>query len=400
MVVFYLALAGSQFLATWLAEKPDLRSLQAALTLAPGNAQYRYRLGRLYWSDPRLAGEFYKSAVALNPYDSRYWFDLASAEKMLNHPNQQEYALDRAVRAAPTSLNVALEAANIYWSLGENDKALQEFRVILQNDPAHSSAALQDCWKIRPDTDYLLQNIVPLDAGSLSQFLSLLIANNRRPDAAKVWQEMAAVHFPVEARHIFGYIHYLVDQRDVEQARLVWRQAGDLAGLSAYQPSAENQVVNGDFSLPMLNGGFDWLYEQSPAVSLALDSAQFHSGHRSLAIMFDTGGARHVGIRQLIPAKPNAEYEFSAFFKTGELQGAGAATFVIQDAFSGNPYFVSDDLKDTDFWKPVEGRFSTSADATLLVLQIQCFPPNDAMHGTLWIDGVRLRETQPEKAVR
>ena len=51
---------------------------------------------------------------------------------------------------------------------------------------------------------------------------------------------MAQLHEPVEARHVFEYIRYLIGQREIDQARLVWQQSAGLCGLSAYQPSAGN----------------------------------------------------------------------------------------------------------------------------------------------------------------
>ena len=394
-VVIYLALAGSQYLATWRVQQPDLPSLRKAVALAPGNAEYRYRLGRYYLlaeANPLAARQAYRFAVALDPHEARYWFELASADLLLGDTDQQKDALEQAIHAAPTSPRVAWEAANFYWSRGDDARALQEFRVVLENDPAQAGTALKYCWKIRPDADALLQDVIPHDAGSLSLFLDFLIAGNNRQDAAKVWKQIVVFQRPLESRYIFTYIHYLIDQRDVAQARLVWQQAAELAGLSGYQPSSENLVVNGDFSLPMLNGGFDWLYEQLPDVTLALDSTQSHSGHRSLSIGFDSHGIEDAGIRQLIPAEPSTNYEFSAYFKARDIQGAGAPRFVVQDAFTGSLYFASDHLNEADFWKPVEGRFSTGPDAKLFVLRIQRFPPGNAIRGNLWIDGVRLVE--------
>ena len=122
-----------------------------------------------------------------------------------------------------------------------------------------------------------------------------------------------------------------------------------------YQPSPENLVVNGDFSLPVLNGGFDWLYEKSSDVSLALDATELHSGQRSLSIVFDSRGIDDIGIRQLIPVEPNTTYEFSAYFKSQGLMGAGGPRFLLADRFTGANYFASDELKDAEFWKQVRG---------------------------------------------
>jgi hypothetical protein len=181
------------------------------------------------------------------------------------------------------------------------------------------------------------------------------------------------------------------------QAQQTWRQAASLSDLSGYQAAPGNLVVNGDFSLPVLNGGFDWLYERSPDVSLALDSTELHSGHRSLSIVFDSRGIEDAGIRQLIPVEPNTKYEFSAYFKSEGLEGAGGPRFLLEDGFDSLSYYASEELKDADFWKLVSGTFTTGTDTKLLVLRIQRVPAGNPIRGKLLIGSVRL--VQQEQTV-
>jgi tetratricopeptide (TPR) repeat protein len=390
----YIALVSAQYLATRFSDKTDLASLQKAVFLEPGNAEYYHRAGLYYYysylNDPGKAAEWYRSAVALNPHRARYWFDLASAYAALGGTAPQQDALDHAVAAEPKSPQVLWEAANFHLAQGENGKALEEFRVVMQSDLNLFDAALEDCWRIEPDAKALLRDVVPANVQSLSQLLNFLIAKSDQGGAAEVWGQLVRLGTAIERQYVFRYVQFLIQQRDIRQARLVWRQAAALGDLSAYQPSAENLVVNGDFSLAMLNGGFDWLYESSPDASLALDSTEAHLGHRALLIAFDSRGTEDAGIRQYIPATPDTEYEFSSFFKTGDLQGAGGPRFVIQDAYNGAIYFAGDEMKNADFWKPVDGSFRSGQDTTLLLLRIQRFPPGNAIRGKLWIDGVRL----------
>lgn len=385
------------FLAAYFSAKPDLLSLQRAVRLQPGNADYRYRVGRyqfLVQQSPDAAVDSYRAAVARNPHQARYWFDLAAAYQLLGNADGHASALQHALEADPTTPEMAWEAANLYLVQGETDRALQEFRVVLQNDPYLPPAALQFCWRIKPDIDALLQNVVPANSGVYSAFLDFLISRKETSAAAKVWARMAQLRQPVQTGHIFDYFRYLIGQHEVEQARLVWQQAADLCGLSSYQPSPENLVVNGDFSLNVLNGGFDWLYQRSPDVSLALDPTQSHSAHRSLRITFDSRALEDAGIRQLVPVQPNTNYDFSAFFRAEDIQGAGGPRFAIQDLYTGTTYFLSEELKDADFWKEVDGSFITGPDTKLLVLRIQRVPAGSPIRGKLWIDGVRLEQAQ------
>src|ERR1700675_2110614 len=88
LVCFYLFLAGTEFVANVFASKAGLRRLRRAVFLAPGNADYRYRLGRyqaFVGGDPQSAIESLRAAVYLNPHDARYWFDLAAAYQVTGY---------------------------------------------------------------------------------------------------------------------------------------------------------------------------------------------------------------------------------------------------------------------------------------------------------------------------
>src|SRR5262249_18498881 len=96
------------------------------------------------------------------------------------------------------------------------------------------------------------------------------------------------------------------------------------------------------------------------------------------------------GLHQIIAVQPKTAYAFSAYFKSGDMEGAGGPRFVLQDTYNKVVYFESDLLKDADYWKSVDGVFTTGPDTRLLLLWIQRIPANDPMKGRLWIDGVRL----------
>jgi tetratricopeptide (TPR) repeat protein len=389
-----------EFLADHFSQELDLASLQMAARLEPGNAAYQYRLGHYFLQtqhDPETAARFFKSATTLNPYNASYWLELSRTYRRLANSDLQKDALQHALAAAPSTPEVAWEAANFYWALGDTDRALQEFRVAMERDPYLAAAALESCWRIKPDAEGLLRDVIPHNVDAYSVSLDFLISRNESAAAQRVWNRIVELQQPVEMRYVFDYVRFLIERRQVAPACQAWRQAGSLSDLSGYQPSAENLVVNGDFALPVLNGGFDWLYEKSSDVSLALDPTESPSGHRSLSILFDSRGMEDAGIRQFIPVEPNTEYEFSAYFKSEGIEGAGGPRFVLTDRFSGANYFASEELKNADIWKQVDGTFSTGPDTSLLVLRIQRVPVGNAIRGKLWIGGVRLTQRHSDQ---
>jgi tetratricopeptide (TPR) repeat protein len=391
--IAYVGLAACQFAASWLAGRVELKSLRRAARLDPGNAEYRDHLGRYYdlvARDPGAAVEEYKAAVQLNPHSARYWFDLASSYQVLGATTSQAAALERAIKADGTTPDVAWEAANLYLVQGENEKALREFRVVMANDPSLQNVALRFCWRIRPDVDAMLQDIVPVRVDAYTSFLELLESKEETVGAEKVWDALMQTHQPFEMAFAYDYIRYLIQHKEPDQATTVWQQTANRFGLTSYLPSSGNLIVNSNFNLKVLNAGFDWQYQKQNSVTLTLDPSDFHAGRRSLLVTFDGPGIMEAGIYQLIAVQPNTSYDFTAYYKTGEIEGAGGPHFTIQDMYTQAVYYESDELKDTGFWKSADGEFTTGPDCKLIVLHIRRLPLGSPMRGKLWVGDFHL----------
>src|SRR5205807_2046302 len=202
----YLTLAGRVFLGAWFGDRVDLTSVNRAARLDPANADYRNHLGRyheLVARDPAAAIEPYRAAVQLNPHSARYWFDLASAYQVLGDISNQTWALEHAIEADPNTPDVAWEAANFYLVQGENEKALREFHVVLENEPSLAWPSIQFCWRINPDADMLLRDVVPARSTAYMAFLNLLMKKHETAATAKVWNAMMASPEHFEQRFVY-----------------------------------------------------------------------------------------------------------------------------------------------------------------------------------------------------
>jgi hypothetical protein len=396
MIVFagaYPFLVGKEFAASVFAARPDRASLERAVRLSPGNADYRHRLGRYFAfvaSDPQSAVASFQSAVALNPHQARYWFDLAAARQVTGDSAGQREALERALEVEPTAPDVAWEAASFFLVEGDTDRALREFRVVIENDPYLPATALQTCWRVRPDTDALLRDLVPPRPDSLLAFLSLLTSKHETDGALKVWDRLLGLHQKFDTHYLLDYVRYLILARRPDAARAAWEQAAGVLDLAAYLPNPDNLIVNGDFSLDVLNGGFDWTYQNQAGVRLLLDPSDFHTGHRSLSITFEGPGISDAGIRQWIPVRPASAYEFTAYYKSAAFQGAGGPQIVLRDGYTGQMMAASGPLNDADFWKPVHAAFTTPASTSLLLLNVERLPAGSPIRGKLWLDNFEL----------
>ena len=394
LAVAYVGFAATIFLGAWFGGRLELSSLQRAVRLDPTSADYWDHLGRyreFVGRDPGAAIGPYSTAVRLNPHSARYWFDLASAYQVRGDVAHQTLALERAIEADPTTPDVAWEAANLYLVQGQNEKALREFRVVMANDVSLISPSLQFCWHLEPDVNALLRDVVPARSETLLPFLVLLMSKQETAATAKVWDALIQSGQPFERHNMFEYFTYLIRHQAVDEAVLVWRQGTSRFGLGSYLPSSSNLMVNGNFSLNVLNAGFDWQYQKQNSVELTLDPRDFHGGHRSLFISFDGPRVEDAGIFQYVPVQPNTAYEISAYYKSADLEGAGGPHLTVQDMYDPKTiYYDSDDMNEAGFWKSVGGEFTTNPDCNLVVVHIRRVPVGAPIRGKLWVDDFRL----------
>ena len=393
LATVYLRFAAREVIASWLGNRVQLSSLRRAAWLDPGNADYRNHLGRYYdlvERDPATAAGFYRTAVQINPHSARYWFDLASAYQVMGDTANQTAALEHAIQADAMTPDVAWEAANLYLVQGENEKALREFRVVMANDPSLAASSIQFCWRIQPDVDLLLRDVVPHNAAAYIAFLSLLETRQETADSFKVWNALMQTSEAFDTYRLYEYVRFLIQHKAVDDAVLAWQQAANRFGLNAYLPTPNNLIVNGTFNLDVLNGGFDWQYQKQAGVTLTLDPTDFHSGRRSLLVSFDGPGITDAGFYQFVAVQPNTTYDFTAYYKNGELEGAGGPHLTVQDMYTLAVYFDSDELNEAGFWKSVDGEFTTGPDCKLVVVHIRRLPEGSPIRGKLWIDDFHL----------
>jgi tetratricopeptide (TPR) repeat protein len=389
----YISLTGKEFVASVFASHAQLPALERAVRLSPGNADYRHRLGRYFAfvaGDAPSAIESLQAAAALNPHDASYWLDLAGAYQVTGNITGRRTAIDRALQSEPTAPAVAWEAANFFLIDGDIDRALREFHVVIENDISLMDAALRTCWRVRPDTDVLLRDVVPARPDTLISFLTLLRSKQETEGTIKTWNRLAQLHEKFQNRYLYEYVTYLIGVHRPDLAMSAWEQTADTLGLSAYLPTEDNLVVNGDFSLAILNGGFDWTYVNRLGVRPLLDPSDFRQGHRSLSLTFEGPGISDAGIGQLIPVHGATTYDFSAYYKSADFEGAGGPEIVLRDAYTGAPLYASDPLNDSDFWREVHSKVTIPDTTTLLVLGIERFPAGSPIRGKLWLDGFQL----------
>jgi hypothetical protein len=333
--------------------------------------------------------------VDLNPYESQYWLDLANAYQVAGHIDEQAQSVEQAVEVDPTTPNVAWAAANFFLIQGNLGKALPCFRTVLANDPDAVDSTLQICWRATGDANQVFDQALPRRPDLYLSFLHLLVAKQEVASAKSAWDHLIGLQQTFPPKLAFPYFRLLLAKQEVTAAKTAWEQLAQVDHeIQPYLPSPENLIVNGGFEENLLNGGFDWWYESNPHVALALDADRFFGGTRSLSVTFDGRNAPDAGIAQLIPVKPDTDYEFSAESRTQDIDSASGPRFAITDAYNTTvSYVLTDDLLGTNPWHRQQARFHTGPGTNLLFLKVIREPAAPLIRGKLWIDDVRLVET-------
>jgi tetratricopeptide (TPR) repeat protein len=393
LIALYSGLVARDFLAAHAAARGGQADLARAVQLEPSNSEYHHRLGTLLAAsgDFSAAQRQYEHAASLNPHAAQYWLDQANIFERNGDSRSQQHAIEKAIQADPRTPEVAWQAANLYLVQGQTGKALQQFRLVLEGSPDMAPSVLDLAWRATHDADRLLAHTLPPDPAVYFAFIDVLDGYHELAGAEKVWGGLMQLRQPVDVAHGLAYVNYLIEQKQIPQAVEAWQQLASVNHMGSYLPS-ENLIVNGGFDADILNGGFDWQYSRQADVELSLDDATFHGGHRSLQVAFRGPGVDEVKMSHLVPLAPNSAYDFSAYFKTLQVEGAGGPRLAIVDAFTGQPYFTSDDLKNAEVWRQLGGSFTTGPAAQLATVKILRVPEGRPIRGTLWLDDLELKK--------
>src|SRR5690348_11202293 len=151
-VVLLAALAGFLlfcvrfFVADRFLRAGDLSGLKRAAHLDPWNGSV-WRHAAEKENMPEAAISDANHAVALNPRDAAAWLELAFAQQETGHSSAAANAVNRALHADPTTPTYVLTAAQLYFSLGQQEAGLQQLRDLATHDPDSLPNIVDLAWR-------------------------------------------------------------------------------------------------------------------------------------------------------------------------------------------------------------------------------------------------------------
>jgi tetratricopeptide (TPR) repeat protein len=392
----------------FLAESTDQRTLEKALALEPPSPEIHHRLGIILTDSltevDRAEGlKQLRRATELNPYQARYWSDLAWVCELGDDMICATHAVKQAVTLSPMTPQLHWVAGNTLLRAGQNDAALAEFHRLLELDPAYAPATFHLCLGSLGNPQLILQKVVPKGNGPeiKLEYLNFLTTNELGDQAQQVWQQVVAdgTRFPLSAAT--PYIDHLLEIGQVDEARSAW---GDLEKLGVVRaPETDNKsnlVFNGNFEQIPLNTGFDWRYSAGQNIALDFSDPTPQSGKSCLRIEFPVSrNDQFVPVFQYVPVAQNQAYLLSAFVRSQDITSDSGPRLLVQDpAHASVPNVVSETTVGSTPWHQIRLSFCTGAVTKLVQISVvrirgRTFPTE--ISGSFWLDSVVLKSTGP-----
>ena len=411
LVAGALTFASGKF---WLAEHWDHSSnpqnWARAAKLEPGNGAYWYHLGRFRQldfaqADLQQAIEYYRRALAIDPRSADYWMDLGSSYEMAGDLAAARQSFLRARSVYPISAEVAWRYGNFLSRQGELDEAFAEIRRAVAGDPRLVTLAVSRCWRTSRDIERILQQALPAESDVYLSAVDLLASEHEADAALVVWQRLMALRSSFALKRAFPLLDELTVQRRIEEARRVWQQALESAGLTGHGFPGESLVWDGGFEGEFSNGGFGWRQQDVAGADFDFDSETRHSGARALRVTFDgTANLDFYHLFQFVPVEPRTRYHFTTWLRPQGISTDSGIRFAIFDSPNAAAlHLLTSDLVGTEDWVLLEADFTTGPETRLVEIALRRLPSrkfDNQIRGTVWVDDVSLNRVSQEAAPR
>jgi tetratricopeptide (TPR) repeat protein len=406
-----LALVASWFVVRWYLgnsiaeyfhpEDHRLETAQMAVGLAPSDPLPHWRLGNLAQKELppdqiSLVIAEYEKAVSLSPNDYRFWMDFGSALEQAGEFDKAEKALREAVKLAPSY-------AYPHWYLGNlllrTDRYTEGFAELQRASEANGEFQYQLfnlAWQVNKDDFESLKAAVGNTPAIRAAFSKYLIERGRYDDGLRLWNTLTATEKKESRFAADPIISSLISKQRYHQAMEIWNE---VAPGPAYDAQL-GHILDGGFENNLAHGPgavFGWQVQSNSQVQIGIDAGQGHTGSRSLRVFFQVRShIDTINVSQLVPVKPNTEYDLECYLKTERLESAETPSVAIFNAADESGLAASSAAPSGNTnWQRISLSFKTDAKTEAVrvkMLRNSCSnSPVCPIFGTVWYDDFDLK---------
>ena len=404
LVLVTLFLATYFILRAWkgvhlLQSSPSRENSLRTIQLIPSSPDPYYRLSLFHeWEmrsiDPEESLRFLKEAIERNPFEQRYWLDLAQLLHLKGERKGSGEALEKALSVFPTGYRGRWVSGALLLQQGSFEKAFPHFTYILSHYPIRSRLVYEISSRAIDDKDLLFERLIPRDPSSINRYIGYLCEIGDHELAKKAWQKKVSYGFKSGREETIRYIEFLIGKGELNEGFEVWKEALREEGLKI--PSDGNLIANGGFEQDkLLGGGFDWKIGKVKGAEISFDSSVALEGKRSLKIAFD--GKENVNFYhayQYVPLRPETEYLLKISIKSDKITTRSGVKIEII-GIGPRLHSTSEPVTGSNEWKELTLPFKTPAGSQgglVRVRREETEKLDRFIAGTVWIDGFQLKE--------
>lgn len=392
--------ASEIWLANRLVQSQSSAKIERGARLLPGNADAWDRLGRFrQWDlmnpDPSSAIIDYRKAVEHEPTSPYYWMDLGSAYEDAGDIGNAREAFRRAEEIYPASADVAWHYGNFLLRQGMPTEGMAEISKAVRIDPSLLPEAASRVWRSSRDINLLVNQLLPANLDSYFAAIDFFDSTHEAEPALAIWNKIAMLGKRFPLKRSFPFIDELMWENRSDDAKRVWLDALQAAGVPREAPADHSIIWDGGFAEPFSNGGLGWRWDPPLGVAIDFDAPRQFSGTRSVRL--DFGGSTNLELdepRQYVPVEPNRTYNFRGYLRTERISTESGVRFSIQDPHdAADLNAMTDNLTGTNGWTEANAQIKTGPNTHFLLVRAYRSPSRlfeNKLTGSAWLADISL----------
>lgn len=392
LLAIYVLLCTRELLFFHYLEQATNSSLMRAARLEPRSAEAWSRIGRheLFASaDPAKAERGFRRALELDRYDANTWLDLAAAKQMSGDLPAAQQAVLRALEVDRSTPSIHWRAATYFLSKGDDIAALREIKVAAEHSRAVIPDAIHVVWNVTHQPQAVIDALPSTDF-AYQETLAYFIRAQNVAAADVAWQHLKRTDAVGDMDAVAPYTELLLVKGETDKAVDVWSAYCASHSRMSYCDDS-NSLRNGSFEETLLRQGFDWHIYQTTGMQVGVDFSTAYDGARSLRLDYSDTALAEAGVYQLVPLHPNSSYRLTGVYKPDALLALNAPQIVVDDPKTQRVLVRTPALEGLEGWRHFSVTFD-SGDVDLARLRVLHLPVEGPIHGTLWIDALRLEK--------
>lgn len=409
-VIVVLALTTSWFVVRWylgntlaeylIPEPNQLETARMAVSWAPNDPLPHWRLGKLiqnnFPSDQiPLAVAEYEKAVSLSPNDYRFWMDLGAGLEQAGDSDKAERALREAVKLAPSYSYPSWHLGNLLLREGRYQEAFAELHRASEANDELRPQLFNLAWQVNKDDFEALLASVGKGTETRVEFSQYLSSRGKFDESLRLWNTLSESEKKLNHAVAETMIESLIKAKHYHQAVELWNSVA--LGVARAEPG---HIMDAGFeeNINLGQGGvFSWQFQSAQQAQASIDSDVARTGDKSFRLTFQVRtNLEAINVSQLVPVRPNTQYELEYYIKTDKLVSAATPIVVVVNGADETTLASSAPAPNGDNdWQRLSLSFLTGAKTEAVRLKISPTSCADSsvcpIFGMVWYDDFDLK---------